>query len=160
MAVKKKKSTGATGGKGQKPVEAAEETNGASNETIPQATKWKGYARKKTSEEWVGIVNKLVEQAKKGSYNHMKLLVEVSGIKDADKPAQKKRDGAAAILLKKLMEKERCGSAEREEAAVGGAAAEKRKDSWRRERDDKGHWVKREKSAGASPLRDDVPHIA
>jgi hypothetical protein len=67
----------------------------------------KRYAKKRVSEEWPKIVDGLVEGAKTGSYNHTKLLVEVSGIKDEEKkPVRRGRSKLSKILMKKLTEKE------------------------------------------------------
>ncbi|HXB61495.1 MAG TPA: hypothetical protein VNU94_01425 [Acidobacteriaceae bacterium] len=72
-----------------------------------QTRNCKRYAKKRVSEEWPEIVDKLVKNAKTGSYNHTKLLVEVSGIKDEEnKPVRRGRSKLTKILLKKLSEKE------------------------------------------------------
>ena len=67
----------------------------------------KRYAKERVTEEWPEIVKKLVTKAKTGSYNHTKLLVEVSGIKDEE--IQRARRGGSAmtkLLMKRLSEKE------------------------------------------------------
>ena len=67
----------------------------------------KRYAKKRVAEEWPEIVDGLVKGAKTGSYNHTKLLVEVSGIKDEEsKPVRRGRGKLTKILMKKLSEKE------------------------------------------------------
>lgn len=67
----------------------------------------KRYAKQQVSEEWPEIVKGLVTKAKHGSYNHTKLLVEVSGIKDEEvKPVRRGQSRLTKILLKKLGEKE------------------------------------------------------
>lgn len=67
----------------------------------------KRYAKKRVTEDWPGIVDELVTKAKAGSYNHTKLLVEVSGIKEEEvKPVKKGRSKLTNILMKRLTEKE------------------------------------------------------
>ena len=87
------------------PVEA-EELKAAPGAVVPRTKNCKGYAKRRVEEAWPEIVNSLVESAKEGKYNETKLLVEVSGIKDAKKPAKRKSSGVAKMLLKKLSEKE------------------------------------------------------
>ncbi|HEY0306819.1 MAG TPA: hypothetical protein VGB94_01540 [Acidobacteriaceae bacterium] len=104
----------------------------ASNETTPQTgpvpKDCKLYAKQRMLEVWPGIVDKLVEQAEAGSYNHTKLLVEVSGIKDEDEmPPQRKPDSMMKILLKRLGKKA-------QENGDGGREA-----GW--PRDGKGRWL-------------------
>jgi hypothetical protein len=83
----------------QKPV--------AKKKTAKRTKSCKRYAKERVSEEWPEIVKKLVTKAKTGSYNHTKLLVEVSGIKDEEsRPVRRGHSKLAKILLKKLSEKE------------------------------------------------------
>ena len=67
----------------------------------------KKYAKTAVRKDWPEIVDTLVKSAKRGSYNHTKLLVEVSGIKDEPVEAEPegKRESVAKLLLEKLMEK-------------------------------------------------------
>lgn len=74
--------------------------------TAKRTKSFKKDARERAAEDWPEIVDKLVKKAKTGSYNHTKLLVEVSGIKDEEmEPVRKGRSTVSKLLLKKLREK-------------------------------------------------------
>jgi len=83
------------------------EKKAAPKKAVKRTKNCKKYAKKRVSEEWPEIVDELVKSAKTGSYNHAKLLVEVSGIKDEEsKPARRGQSAVTKMLLKKLSEKE------------------------------------------------------
>jgi len=89
------------------PEDDAEQKPVAKKKAKKRTKNCKRYAKERVKEEWPEIVKNLVSKAKKGSYNHTKLLVEVSGIKDEDvKPARSGKSGLSKMLLKKLKEKE------------------------------------------------------
>lgn len=90
----------------QQRVQASEEKT-APKKAVKRTKNCKRYAKKRVAEEWPGIVDQLVNGAKSGSYNHAKLLVEVSGIKEEDmKPAKRGQSRLTKVLLKTLNEKE------------------------------------------------------
>ena len=102
-------------GKFASPNEDAEQKTPPKKKTA-KTKNCKRYAKERVKEEWPAIVRNLVTNAKKGSYNHTKLLVEVSGIKDEEvKPARGGKSKLTKILLKKLSEKE----AERKQTSDG-----------------------------------------
>ncbi len=87
------------------PEVGKEET--APKKTVKRTKSFKKDARECAAEVWPEIVTELVRKAKAGSYNHTKLLVEVSGIKDEEvQPVRRRRDTVSKLLLKKLKEKE------------------------------------------------------
>lgn len=79
----------------------------APKKAVKRTKNCKRYAKQRVAEEWPEIVAGLVKNAKDGSYNHTKLLVEVSGIKDEEvKTARRGRSSMVEILMKRLTEKE------------------------------------------------------
>jgi len=87
--------------------EDTEQKPAPKKKTAKRTKNFKKAARMRVAEDWPEIVDELVTKAKKGSYNHTKLLVEVSGIKEEEmEPVRKKKDTMSKLLLKKLTEKE------------------------------------------------------
>lgn len=87
--------------------EDAEQKPAPKKKAVKRTKNFKKAARTRVAEDWPEIVDELVTKAKKGSYNHTKLLVEVSGIKEEEiEPVRKKKDTMSKILMKKLTEKE------------------------------------------------------
>ena len=75
------------------------------------------YARRKAAERWPEIIDKMVEMAAKGSYNHFKGLILVGGFDEpAVKGARKKRRGQTLVEYLKA-EMARRKALEAEEAA-------------------------------------------
>jgi hypothetical protein len=63
----------------------------------------RSYTRARMAEALPEIVTKFVEEAKKGSIPHAKLLSNLGGLDKGEIPAPKKRRGKSAVRL--LMEK-------------------------------------------------------
>jgi hypothetical protein len=139
MTVAKKKSTEAVATRGREEGKDTVEDTVASKKKSLKPKNCRRYAKECGSEAWPGIVEKLVKKAEEGSYNHTKLLVEVSGIKDEDKkPVRRKGDSVVRTLVKKLTD------------TGGDSAGGQRKDGsgWLQPRDNKGRWTKTEAAAG------------
>ncbi len=98
---------------------------------VPVPEDCQEFAKDQVAEAWPAIVEGFVKQAKQGSYNHTKFIVEFSGLKEA---AQKsKRKGSGASLAKLLMKELKKGSGGKESTQTAKAndqqgAAELQKD--------------------------------
>jgi hypothetical protein len=130
----------------QEPVAGAAGVRVASNERISQARHCKSYAKKKIVQAWPTIVDQLIEKASGGSYNHAKLLVEVSGIQEDETKPVRKPDTLVKILLEKLGEKERGEPAG--EQMIDKRRQQRDVTGWFRERDEKGRWLGKDEKAG------------
>jgi hypothetical protein len=63
-------------------------------------------ARRELAKAWELIVNVLISRTKEGSYNHAKLLMELSGVLDDEVKPARRRSSLTQLLMKKLGEKE------------------------------------------------------
>lgn len=73
----------------------------------PKPEECQNFAKDQVAEAWPAIVKGFVKQAKQGSYNHTKFIVEFSGLKEvALKTKQgKKRTSLAKLLMDELQKK-------------------------------------------------------
>ncbi len=67
------------------------------------------FTRAKVAEALPEIVERFVEEAKKGSIAHAKMLTTLGGLDKADTPEVKKRRGKSAVgkLIEKMMQEPR-----------------------------------------------------
>jgi hypothetical protein len=88
---------GLDGDCGAKPVE----NKGAGG--APRPKHCRTFTRAKVAEALPEIVDRFVEEAKKGSIAHTKMLTTLGGLDKGETPAVKKRRGKSAVTL--LLEK-------------------------------------------------------
>lgn len=83
----------------------------------------KRVTKEKMTDAWTMIVDELVVRAKMGSYNHTKMLVELSGINDeeAELPRERIQISLSEILKKELQQQ----SETKAESKAGRAKAER-----------------------------------
>ncbi|MHB1023177.1 MAG: hypothetical protein ACYC46_07845 [Acidobacteriaceae bacterium] len=73
----------------------------------PKPEQCQEFAKDQVAEAWPAIVKGFVQQAKQGSYNHTKFIVEFSGLKEVakkTKPSKKSRS-LAKLLMEELQRK-------------------------------------------------------
>jgi hypothetical protein len=72
----------------------------------PRPKHCRTFTRAKVAEALPAIVERFVEEAKKGSIAHAKMLTTLGGLDKGDAPAAKKRRGKSAVgkLLEKMMQ--------------------------------------------------------
>ena len=74
----------------------------------PKPGQCKDFTKKQVAAAWPKIVESFVEQAAKGSYNHTKLLVDFSDLKDGMKKTRRgKKDKSLATILMDELEREK-----------------------------------------------------
>jgi len=73
----------------------------------------KRVTKEKMTDAWTMIVDELVVRAKMGSYNHTKMLVELSGINDeeAELPRERIQISLSEILKKELQQQSKTEAA-------------------------------------------------
>jgi hypothetical protein len=71
----------------------------------PRPKHCRTFTRAKVAEALPEIVDRFVEEAKKGSIAHAKMLTTLGGLDKAETPAEKKRRGKSAVekLVEKMM---------------------------------------------------------
>jgi hypothetical protein len=92
---------GLDGGAGAKPPAAKEIAEVVV--AAPKPTYCRSFTRARIAEALPEIVKKFVEEAKKGSIPHTKMLSNLGGLDKGEMPAPKKRRGKSTVRL--LMEK-------------------------------------------------------
>jgi hypothetical protein len=72
----------------------------------PKPKQCRMFTRAKVAEALPDIVERFVEEAKKGSIAHAKMLTTLGGLDKAETPAVKKRRGKSAVgkLIEKMMQ--------------------------------------------------------
>jgi hypothetical protein len=72
----------------------------------PRPKHCRTFTRAKVAEALPEIVDRFVEEAKKGSIAHAKMLTTLGGLDKIEAPAEKKRRGKSAVgkLIEKLMQ--------------------------------------------------------
>ncbi len=94
--------TGEAGGQVERTVLTGSPLKGA-----PRAKHCRTYTKKRVAEALPAIAERFVEEAKKGSIQHAKVLIRLSGLDAKDVPKQAKRRGKslAGRLLEELRKK-------------------------------------------------------
>jgi hypothetical protein len=77
----------------------------------PKAKHCRTFTRAKMAEALPEIVERFVEEAKKGSIAHTKMLTALGGLDKSEAPAVKKRQGKSAVgkLIEKIMQEPKGG---------------------------------------------------
>ena len=77
----------------------------------PRPKHCRTFTRAKVAEALPEIVERFVEEAKKGSIAHTKMLTALGGLDKAEAPALKKRRGKSAVgkLIEKIMQEPKGG---------------------------------------------------
>lgn len=123
MEVEKKKVQETKRGSGGRFVKLVDPANGPeAGAASPRVKDCRRFAKKELAAAWPVIVETLVSRAKKGSYNHTKLAVEVMGLKEETVKVRgrKKKEFSLAKLLENELEKSKAGR------VAGGGVAEER----------------------------------
>ena len=83
-----------------------EETRGGSG--APKPKHCRTFTRARVAEALPAIVDRFVEEAKKGSIAHAKLLTSLGGLDKGEAPVEKKRRGKSAVgkLIEKMIRQE------------------------------------------------------
>jgi hypothetical protein len=78
----------------------------------PRPKHCRTFTRAKVAEALPEIVDRFVEEAKKGSIAHTKMLTTLGGLDKGEAPAVKKRRGKSAVgkLLEKIMQEPKGGA--------------------------------------------------
>ena len=78
----------------------------------PRPKHCRTFTRAKVAEALPEIVERFVEEAKKGSIAHTKMLTALGGLDKGEAPAVKKRRGKSAVgkLIEKIMQEPRGGA--------------------------------------------------
>jgi hypothetical protein len=78
----------------------------------PRPKHCRTFTRAKVAEALPEIVERFVEEAKKGSIAHTKMLTALGGLDKSEAPAAKKRRGKSAVgkLIEKIMQEPKGGS--------------------------------------------------
>ena len=77
----------------------------------PRPGQCRNFTKKQVAAAWPKIVESFVEQAAKGSYNHTKLLVDFSDLKNGIKKTRRGKKGKslATILMAELERQKQSG---------------------------------------------------
>ena len=78
----------------------------------PKPKHCRTFTRAKVAEALPEIVERFVEEAKKGSIAHTKMLTALGGLDKGEAPAAKKRRGKSAVgkLIEKIMQEPKGGA--------------------------------------------------
>ena len=78
----------------------------------PRPKHCRTFTRAKVAEALPEIVERFVEEAKKGSIAHTKMLTALGGLDKGEAPAAKKRRGKSAVgkLIEKIMQEPKGGA--------------------------------------------------
>ncbi|MHB1699587.1 MAG: hypothetical protein ACYCSN_05525 [Acidobacteriaceae bacterium] len=127
MEVEKKKVQETKRGPGGRFVKLVESANDGleAGAPSPRVKDCGRFAKKELAAAWPVIVETLVSRAKKGSYNHTKLAVEVLGLKEeAGKVRGRKKEFSLAKLLENELEKSKAGRVAGDGAATARTPAD------------------------------------
>jgi hypothetical protein len=78
----------------------------------PRPKQCRTFTRAKVAEALPEIVQTFVEEAKKGSIAHAKMLTTLGGLNEGEFPAEKKRRGKSSVakLIEKIMQEPKGGA--------------------------------------------------